>query len=215
MLTVALIYSLSRGGIIIFLTCISIQSVFLFRKTREIPNLTKSIQLSILFLLSALAVLLLWWGSYRVFGEIKSIQSISLRSDFRIMLWKDTLHAFKDFFVLGTGLGTYKEVIAHYCTFYRNVQIEFAENDFLQILMETGILGFSCVIALLAGLLAKISSVVSRNITEIPRAQIGAIFAILALILNSLISFNLYIPGIASLGIFFLAFLSMSMKRYV
>ena len=45
--------------------------------------------------------------------------------------------------VLGWGLGTFPTIYPHYRSFYTNLFINEAHNDYAQLLVETGLLGFA------------------------------------------------------------------------
>jgi O-antigen ligase len=214
LIAIAIFYSLSRGGIISFLLPLGLLLYYLLKKPAQEAFLLRTNYIALFFILLAVATFLAWWGTYRFFGELGSLTDISPKSDFRVEIWKNSLTAFKDFYLFGTGIGSYQDIIPLYRTMPRNVIVEVAENDYIQLLLETGALGF-----LLCGIIIylfarRISRVVSKDPEHTPRVQIGAIFAILAIALNSLINFNFYFPGSMILFSVFAALIFLSTKRF-
>ncbi|MCX5641979.1 MAG: O-antigen ligase family protein [Candidatus Omnitrophica bacterium] len=74
---------------------------------------------------------------------MSTVKEISLSSDQRILVWQSTLKIFRDFPIIGTGLGTFASIFPA----YRSEDIikkvfSFAHNEYLQLLSEVGIVGF-------------------------------------------------------------------------
>jgi O-antigen ligase len=127
----------------------------------------------------------------------------------RITIWKATWRAFLDFPVFGSGFGTYEHAFKLYHPptwfFY-----DMAHNDYLQLLMEAGVVGTAFVGAFLF--------FVARTITgaEWTQREVylkGAFFASFTTIaVHSAVDFNLHIPSNAILLALLLG-LSVSMSR--
>ena len=214
LIAVAVFYSLSRGGILSFIIPLLLLTFFILKNTGRDNTTIKSKYLSLLFIILTIIVFILWWGTFRFVGELESLKQIDPSKDFRIELWKNSLRMFKDFFLFGTGLGTYKDIVPIYRSFSGNVSIEVAENDYVQILAETGTIGFAILSIFCYFIIRRASHILSKGVENIPRAQIGSIFALLSISLNSFINFNFQISGIMILALSFLAFISASTKRY-
>jgi O-antigen ligase len=75
-----------------------------------------------------------------------------LSPDIRLDISKDSLKLFSHRPVMGWGLGTFPTIYPRYRSFYTNLFINEAHNDYAQLLVETGTLGFGLMLWFLAGL---------------------------------------------------------------
>lgn len=119
----------------------------------------------------------------------------NLNQDTRAEIWRETGHLIAAYPVTGSGLGAYESAFNRYKNVAPMNTVNFAHNDYLQTLAELGLIGFLIGIAL-------VSITVSRALRvalwekgaphwELALGLSGAIAAIL---LHSLVNFNLYIP---------------------
>jgi O-antigen ligase len=58
----------------------------------------------------------------------------------RVMIWRDTLPVLRDFWLTGTGEGTFRTSMFYYQRAYRDVQFNQAHNHYLQAAAEGGLL---------------------------------------------------------------------------
>lgn len=119
--------------------------------------------------------------------------SISVRRD----IWSATLVPFKQYWLVGSGLGTFQEVFRHYenaetvTRYYAN----HAHNDVLEWLLETGMAGLVVLAALIA-FWARRSITLWQTGRAGPLARPASI-ACAAVMLHSLVDFPLRSPAIA------------------
>ena len=106
-----------------------------------------------------LAVLLAVAATYRRHGRARDAPR---RARFpkgvasRLSIWRQTWPVVRDFWPLGTGAGTYQAVMVLYQTMSRFFYISHADNEFLQILTEGGLLlGVPVALAIVAGGVAR------------------------------------------------------------
>lgn len=210
-MVLATIYSLSRGGIISFIVPFCFLLYFIYRRAGS-PAQLRTLYMSVFFVVAALIVLFLWWGTYRLVGDISSFEGISDSGHFRLRLWMDSLKIVGSFPLLGTGLGTYEFIIPSFVSFPGSVRFEFAENDYLQLLVETGIIGFSIVLVWLFLFFKRSARILSNPIHVIPRTRLGGMFALFALLLNSIVSFNFYVPGLMVLAVSLFALMNITTR---
>jgi O-antigen ligase len=120
------------------------------------------------------------------------------------MIWENTQKIVKDFPVVGSGLGTFTQVFPMYRSFHIRGLVTHAENDFLQLVSEVGIMGFGLVLVLFLILIVRaVSNVRSLSLTEPQRyIGIGGLVGILALMCHSLVERNLQVPANAFLWTF-------------
>lgn len=128
------------------------------------------------------------------FGELADENGIS--SDTRLELWKETQDVIRAYPALGCGLGGYQSAFEKHQRVALLNLMDYAHNDYLQFLAETGWFGFAVMMAFIAGVAVKASRALQpeRSLAErhLGMALIGAMSAIAA---HSLADFNLYIPA--------------------
>lgn len=123
----------------------------------------------------------------------------------RLGLWTDGLKILQDFPWLGTGLGTFKYVLPNYRTSLDFLTVDgvarqalwnFAHNDYLQLLIECGVIGLSLAVWALFGTLRRILA--GRRRCDDPAMSVlsaGALAGVVAILIHSLVDFNLHIPA--------------------
>jgi O-antigen ligase len=128
------------------------------------------------------------------FADLASTQDLS--EDTRAEIWRDTLQLITAYKWTGCGLGAYEHGLYRYQTAAPLYTVDFAHNDYLQILAELGIPGGVLVGGLAAWIAWRTLSVVLwRRGARNWELAVG-LFASLATVgLHSLGDFNLYIPA--------------------
>jgi O-antigen ligase len=191
----ALILSASRGGIaaLIFGTSFAVVVAVIFRGrgTRESGVLVR---------LTALVIVgVTWLGAGELVEKLENIGLASNRGDIR----DTTLKIIEDFWLTGSGAGTFRWVFPIYkdgrfgSGFY-----EHAHNDYLELLSEQGIMGLMLAgIAIATLLLRIVIAYVRRNDSMVRGALFFAISASAALMAHGGVDFNFNIP--ANAAIFF------------
>jgi O-antigen ligase len=113
----------------------------------------------------------------------------------RFATTRDTFNMVSQHPVFGTGLGTFPTVYPKYRSYVTDVFINQAHNDVAQLAVETGIIGFSIVLLFLT-ICAKRGH--QKAATGNPWQRLAAIAALAsfyAILLHSLVDFNLQIPA--------------------
>jgi O-antigen ligase len=119
-----------------------------------------------------------------------------LAGDGRMGIWKDTLHLIAAYPWTGCGIGAFKAGLFPFRTFAPAYTVDYAHNDYLQIVAELGWPG-----AALAGALAvwifwcAVRAAISRRGHPNWELAVGILGALIALGLHSLTDFNLYVPA--------------------
>lgn len=182
-MAVSLFFSLSRGGIISFfasLTLFSILVTITRVQTRRIW--------AIAGFLSILAVYLVYLGIDPV---IDRFYQTDISKEQRLIVWQSTLTAFKDFWLTGSGLGTFIDVFNLYSPAEAKSIFDHAHNDYLEFMVETGTIGMALFLSfcgLLFAPLLKTDFQGKRGMIRI--ALISSIFSIM---MHSIFDFNLHI----------------------
>jgi O-antigen ligase len=223
MMGLAIIMSLSRGGMISLVASLMFVVAFGFKPSTRRPagarfgaresSLKWPVAAS---RIGALAVMLftigvgvLWVGADSV---IKRLEKGELTLDAadkqpgketffhsRGWIWRDTTAMIRDNWVTGVGLGAYPTAYPIYNTRDRMAPVSQAHNDFLQILADGGI--FGAIIALwFIFIVARDTVRASRHRNPLIAATaLGCASGLFALIVHSLFDFNLQIPSNALL----------------
>jgi len=188
----------SRGGMAAFAVEIAIFFYFLFRQRRQ----NRSGMLLCGFLLLAL-ISVAWIGGNEVSARLATLEPVKhndLSADMRLRIYSDAVGMISKRAILGWGLGTFPDVYPQFRSFYTNLSVNRAHNDYLQMLCETGVLGLAITIwFLVVTIRAAIRK--SRNW---PRDVNGAVavsslLGIAGILAHSLVDSNLQIPANAAL----------------
>ena len=117
-----------------------------------------------------------------------------MNSDTRKQLWKETLPLIADYAAAGCGIGGYESCFLPYKAVAPERTADYAHNDFLQAMAELGLPAFLCLFAVvtMAYWTAFRGSGPSHSGRYLAIACVGSLTAIL---LHSLVDFNMYIPA--------------------
>jgi O-antigen ligase len=196
LMILSLLFSASRMGIASLLLSFSLISL-LFRNPEEGKRFSRP---SILIL--SLAVL--WAAWVGLDAVISRFFTTSESFEDRWTIWVNTFQIIKDYPLFGTGLGTLVQVFPMYRSFHIRGLVTHAENDFLQLIAEVGLLGIGLLGILFFYLFyCGVSGIRSLSFRD-PKRYIGmgGIVGILALMFHSLVERNIQIPANAFLYTF-------------
>jgi O-antigen ligase len=132
------------------------------------------------------------------FAQMVSVEGLTAEG--RIQLWAETVPLIKAYPVFGCGLGGYENAVLRFKTSEPLLTDNFAHNDYLQLLAELGLAG--CIIlGALAFSLVKAALRVAVMSPDREQRYLGVACAgsLVAILLHSLVDFNLYIPANAML----------------
>ncbi len=175
-LMVGLLASHSRGGLLAF-GASSLAMVALLRRWRAL----------LLPLVAVIVVIGLFWvdvGATRAAFETRGLRQS------RLALWDDALRMFPRFPVLGAGFNAFGTSYTQYQTIERYEWYGEAHNEYLQALLDLGIVGALLVAALLLRLLR--AGVRAAAATPLDAGVLGAI---LACCVHNVGGFQLADPG--------------------
>ena len=189
-----LIVSGSRAAILSLLLSLSL-SPFLFNDFRKEEKLFKKSAL-------ILGLALLWAGWMGTNALATRFFTVSEDMKLRWEIWRNTIQIFKDFPLLGSGLGTFAQIFPMYRSFYFRGLVTHAENDFLQMASEVGLVGFGLLAILFLFLFFKGGRRICAERSPQRYIGRGALTGILALMVYSLVEKNLQVPANALLYAF-------------
>ncbi len=202
LLVFAVLVSLSRGGAVAMAVASTIGMVLYYRR-----GLVSG---SFLYGFTALGILLLGmlslYGYESVAGRFDDLTSGSIneldRNNGRRRIWAANLAAAQQGGLFGAGAGSHREIYPVYLPQSLNVEYTHAENGYLQILTECGILGASLLgFALLA--VGRWCWQAIRQATSVRElvAAVAAASGLAASAVHSLVDFVWFIPACMSLTI--------------
>ena len=117
----------------------------------------------------------------------------------RVEIWRNTLHLISDYKWTGTGLGSYERGLYPYRTSAPTQSVDFAHNDYLQILAELGVIGAALTYALALWIFWQPLGIAMRGPSSTNwLLAVGLLSALVTLAIHSLTDFNLYIPANAA-----------------
>ncbi|MCJ7785384.1 MAG: O-antigen ligase family protein [Desulfobacterales bacterium] len=189
-----LIVSASRAAMLSLLLSLSL-SPLLFNDFRKEKRLFKK---SVLIL----GLALLWAGWIGTSALVTRFFTVSEDMKLRWAIWENTIQILKDFPLLGSGLGTFAQIFPMYRSFYFRGLVTHAENDFLQLASEVGLVGFGLLAILFLFLFFKGGRSIRAEISPQRYIGRGALTGILALMVYSLVEKNLQVPANALLYTF-------------
>jgi len=188
----------SRGGMAAFALQIAIFLWFLFRERTG----SRAAFLMAAFLVVSLTSIA-WIGGSEVSARLSTISTnkhSEIANDIRLKINRDTLHMFAQRPILGWGLGSFESVYPQFRSFYTNFLVDKAHNDYLQLLAETGLVGFAIMIWFLVAALRRALPKIRNWPSDVNGAvALVALIAISGILVHSLVDFNLEIPANALL----------------
>jgi O-antigen ligase len=111
----------------------------------------------------------------------------------RVDMWRDMLPMFPSFPLLGSGFNAFGTAYAPYQTIWRSDFIGQAHDEYLQVLLDTGLVGLGLFAVILGRTLAVAALAASRS-----AFGVGLFGALLALAVHALVDFNWQIPANAA-----------------
>ncbi len=198
---------LSLGGVVIFL---AIAAVPPRKETNSQPETDKGLRMQLI----AASILLIFLAAGAMFltssDELLQRFSTTAKQETkeneladtkfsRRDLWETTGRIIKDHPILGTGLGAYQFVYTHYDRSSGILRAEQSHNDYLQIVVDTGIIGGLAALAFIVLLFGKGFS--GLQTTNLARRAVtaGALAGCFGIAVHSFVDFNLQVTNNAQL----------------
>jgi len=188
----------SRGGMAAFSVQVAMFFWFVFRERAH----GRVVSIMATFLIASLA-LVGWIGGSEVSRRIATVSPLEhseLGNDIRSTIDRDALHMFAKKPLLGFGAGTFREVYPQFRSLYTNFLIDHAHNDYLELLVETGIAGFGiCLWFVWISTRTALGKIRNWPADINGTAALATLLGIAGILVHSLVDFNLQIPANAAL----------------
>ena len=206
-LLVITLATLSRGALLsaalVLLPCTLLLIVKLKSKLSRKQQTLLAVAAAVFALLALAAV-----GAERV-GQRLDTATVQLDAQTRNNFTAATLDGARAFWPWGSGAGTFESVFPRFQAADSLFYIEYAHNDYAQLLMELGLPGLLLALAVAALVVAQLVRLVRAYRAErrlsgelALRAYCG--LGALALLLHSTVEFNMHIPALALTAAFLL-----------
>ncbi len=194
----------SRGGMAAFVAQMAVLAVFLVRKREgswKQPAMLAGF-------LAIVIVFLVWMGGNELTRRLMSIHSETreeISGGVRLSIDRDCLRMFAKRPFLGWGLGAFPIAYPQFRSFYATFFVNQAHNDYLQLLVETGLAGFSIAAWFLALVFrrsaGKLANLAGKDWTADATGALtmSALLGCVGILVHSFLDFNLQIPANAAL----------------
>jgi len=192
----SIVLSLSRGGAISLLAELPV----LFWMVSRVQKGTLA-RVRMLLLVVAILAFLAFIGSPAMWQHLGHLRDV-----LRLDILKDSLKMFARRPILGWGLGTFQTTYPGFRSFYTAFFINAAHNDYIQVLVETGLAGFSCVVWFIVVLYRHGLKRFGHDEQDWRGVlRVATLAGCTGILVHSLFDFNLQVPANASLFYVFCA----------
>jgi len=190
----------SRGGMAALLVQLVVLAAFVLRRNKK--KIGRSAMALGLFAVIVIG-LLTWLGGSEVVKRLATIHQetqTELSGGTRVDMDSDAMKMFSQKPVLGWGLGAFPDVYPQFRSFSTNFFVNAAHNDYLQLLVEMGVLGFVAmlwfVVAMYRGAIRKVGKWTSDTNSAL---GLAAMLGCTGILVHSFVDFNLQVPANAAL----------------
>ena len=188
----------SRGGMIAFAAEMALLAGWLIKREKT----WRPVLVFGAFLLIA-AGLAAWVGGSELLDRVATIHGPvqgEISSGTRLQIARDAARMFAQRPVLGWGLGVFQDVYPQFRSFPTDMQVDRAHNDYIQVLAETGGLGFAAVLWLLFSVYRSGFRKLRAGVPDFnTHLTVAALLGITGILVHSFADFNLQIPANAML----------------
>ena len=191
---IATALSLTRGGVLSMLAAGVLTLIVLRIKT---PTKTTVIA-NVSFFAAAIVIAVAWLGFDQIYHRFASLTDTNA-ANWRGQMLLDLRAAWKSFPIFGTGLGTHAVIFPMYDHSPIAAVATHAENEYAQMMTETGAVGLLLAIAFIATIWRNYLRVLSERFSSLSAIAIGLGYGLAAILLHSFSDFGQHIPADALL----------------
>jgi len=207
-MALATFMSLSRGGMFSLALSFLLFVYLLLRR---------SVRTRVVLLAGLLVVLglggLIWLGAEPLVQRVLALPRLGQELSYldRVRIAGATLRIIQDHPYTGTGLGTFALLSPMYVSWPTSFLFDKAHNDYLQLLSDVGLIGFSFVVIWIVALVHSLVSMVRDDSHHSSILRVGAFCGCFAILIHSFVDFNLQIPANA---IYFAVLAALATRQY-
>jgi O-antigen ligase len=177
-------------------TAVALLTMAIWRRSARLRRRARARVVLALFAAALFAGIVL--GGAR-FVRLQEARSATAGSNARIIVWKASLEAWKEFRIFGSGLGTFREAIRRAQPRELPGLVEQAHSEWLELLVTGGVIGATLGIAACTSLLLLLIQAWGRQRhREESAVALAGFGALLSLTLHGLVDLSFSIPLIAS-----------------
>jgi O-antigen ligase len=182
-MAVSLFFSLSRGGIISFFAGLALFTLLMLLHEKG----SRKVWIISFFVLVVFSYVI-YLGIDPI---IERFYKTDVSSEERLVVWSSTWIAAKDFWLTGSGLGSFINLFPLYSPPSVRLIYDHAHNDYLEFFLETGLVGTSLLLVFAALLIYRIVKNPLRGRKSVLRA--AALSSAFTMMVHSIFDFNLHI----------------------
>ncbi len=192
----ACLLSLSRGGMIAMLVAVGVMLLVMIRARL----LSGPILIGLGLLAVCLASGIVMFGEDMVQDRVDDVVSGELdrldQKNRRQDIWEAVGKAVQDYPILGTGIGSHREVYPTYMEKVHPVEFSHAENGYLQVALESGLVGLTCLLlAWCTCLWCGYSGLQHSRSQQLTLSLAAVLAGLCASLAHSLVDFVWYVPS--------------------
>jgi len=203
--TFAALLTFSRGGVVVLILAAMSGVALLYWKNLFSRQALNGVAIVACLMVGALSI----YGYEplaRRLGTLGEAQSIDELSHGRWALWSAHVKAIPDFWMVGTGVGTHRDIYPTYLSEHFDVEFTHGESGYMQLMLETGILGSTL---FLVGIFYAFRWTLVPFLRGTDKTAVACAAAIipgiLASVVHSLADFVWYIPACMTTTVLLLA----------
>lgn len=117
----------------------------------------------------------------------------------RTEIWEKSLALFRRHWVVGVGAGAFEDAFTPFNSFAAGKRVDYAHNDYLQLLVELGVIGTVPVLALAGALAARVMEALARTAGDGVLLLFAGAGSLAAFAVHETVEFNFAIPVLALL----------------
>ncbi|MCX5633550.1 MAG: O-antigen ligase family protein [Phycisphaerae bacterium] len=193
----AVFASLTRGGMLSMLVAMSVTVLLLSAR----KSLRQHGWIVVIIALAAL-VCVLYTGFDTVYERLATLSSLDGYQT-RLEVLKDMTEPVRRFIFFGTGLGSHTVIYPMFQSIYTALQFRYAENEYAQLLEETGLAGFIIMLIFAFIVVVNFIRAVRNKEDSISVAVYGLGFGLMAVLIHSVTDFGQHLPANAMLSAIF------------
>ena len=141
------------------------------------------------------AMLLAWIAPEQVVSRLTDTHDPA-----RLLILRDSVRMFLAHPIVGSGFGTFANAFPHYRVFFDGFFVNHAHNDYVELALDTGIVGLGIAIWFVVVLYREgFRNVRRARMSELALISTAALTGCTGLLVHSFLDFNLHVPANAAL----------------